>query len=192
MTDSKLIDIYNKTMGIWAIILVICSIIFNSIVFIVCLKSNELRSISTFKLLAVAAINDALQGFSWNLGDFTWLFFDFNLDVSSLFYCKFLATFMINTTCCFASWLLVSISLDRVLSLYIRSWSNKYFNGQRPFFLAAFILLVIMSIFGWPAIKSGYSYTNENGSEIIVCFEGAPGDTYLFDIITLVRNYYYF
>jgi hypothetical protein len=170
-------------MAIWGLILILCGLIFNSIVFFICLKSKELSSTSTFKFLAVAAINDALSCFPWNFDDFATILFKLRAPSRSVIYCELFDNFLVYTTCTYASWLLVSINFDRVLSLYIRDWSTKYFKAQWPYFFAALVLIVIVGVYGISAFKTGQTFRNENGTLITVCFEEAPGNTLIYDIV---------
>lgn len=187
MVEHDLIVILKKVMGIWGLLLIVFGVIFNAIVFIVCMKSRKLRKTSTFKFIAIAAINDALSCFPWNFGDFTNIFFDFHASRRSLVFCEFLANFLVFTTCSYASWLLVTISLDRVLSLNVHNWATKYFKGKRPLFFAAILLAFIMAIYSVSAFKTGYSYVDKNGTQKTVCFHDSTGSKRIYDIMCEVR-----
>lgn len=188
MTDPGLVTVLERVMGIWGLILVITGLVFNTIVFLICVKSKELRSSSTFKLLAIAAINDGLSCFPWNFDDFTRLFFDYYAAESTTFYCGLFTIFFIYTTCTYASWLLVTISLDRVLSLNIQNWSTKYFNGRKPIYFAGILLLVMIGTYVIGIFKTSHTYRNENGTVKTACFEEDFGNTLVYDKLSEVRK----
>lgn len=189
MVDQITLNVVNRILASWALILIICGIILNVLVCFVCLvKSKQLRSISTFKFLTIGAINDLLMCFPWNFDSFTNIYFDLKPHLLSLLYCQYLEIFLQYTTITYASWLLVSISLDRVLSLSIKKWSSQYFKGQRPFIFSALLLVFIVAIYSVSLFKVGYTFINENGTEIVVCYEDKDKSTLVYDLMNQVRS----
>lgn len=185
MVDNTILDIIEKIMSIWSLLLILCGFIFNLLVFVICVKSKKLRSTSTFKILAIGAINDMLMCFPWNFDDFADYFFDLQVYSRSLFYCEFIKNFLQYVT--ITSWLLVSISFDRVLALHIKTWSTHYFNGLKPVYFCSLILAIIVSVNFVAIFKTGYSYRNENGTEIVVCFVQSNSSTEIYDVMGEVK-----
>lgn len=156
--------------------MILCGIVLNALEFVVCIKNKTLLRKSTFKLLAIGAINDMLMCFTWNFDDFTQTFFNFSAYSKSLFYCRFMENFLQYITITFASWLLVSISLDRVLRLNIKKWSTHYFSGTRPYIYSFCLALLIISINLVSVLNTGNIF--QNGTQIeVLCFEDISGST---------------
>lgn len=181
MASQNLIDIFGKIFASYALLLIIAAIFLNPLVLFICLRSKKLRSTSTFKMLSICSINDLLSCLVWNQENFTGTFFDFKPMARSLFYCRFFSVFLQYVTLEYACWLLVSISLDRYLSLRLKKWSKQYFRGARPVIYSFVLLLIIIGINFNEILYDGYSYT-ENGTEIIVCYATAEYDYSWFDI----------
>lgn len=171
--DNTVASVFSKIFASYNLLLIISSITFNPMVLYVCLKSKKLRTTSTFKLLAFSSINDLLAGLAWNLECFSDTFFDLQIYYKSLFYCRVISVFLEFTTLDFTSWMLVSISLDRLLSISFKEWSKKYFDGVRPFIYSLGLLFLIAAINFNEVFVAGYSYT-VNGTEIIICFSNPP------------------
>jgi hypothetical protein len=169
-------DVLSKILGSWSLILIASGILFNILVFFFCLKSNSLRKTSTFKLLAIGAINDILCSLPWNQENFTNLFFDFQSPYRSLVYCKFFSVLMQYVTLEFASWMFVSISFDRCMSLPLKKWTKHYFDGLRPLAYSIVMATVIIAINFNEIFKSGYSYY-VNGTEQVVCYANSDDDS---------------
>lgn len=190
MVDNKiLINVLNQIMGVWGLCLILSSVVFNFLVCFVCLRSRQLRSTTTFKFLAIAAINDMLLCFPWDLDDFTSVFFEYPIYLRNLFYCNYIEIFLQYSTINFSSWLFVSISLDRVLSLSVKKWSSQYFTAHRPVVYVVMLALAIVSMHVVSIFGTGYSYRNENGTYVVVCFEDSHNSSAVFDFINLVKYY---
>lgn len=175
MTDANVISIVGKIMGSWSLLLIVFGVVLNILVFLVIMKSKKLRSFSTFQLLAVGAINDLITSLAWNQENFTDTFFNFKSYYRSLFYCEVISVFLEFSTLTFESWMLVSISLDRYLSLRVKKWTKEYFGGVRPVIWSLIMALIIIAINFRSIFNSGY-VLNINGTEKIVCFENPPDD----------------
>jgi hypothetical protein len=181
------IEILGKIFASYTLFLIVVAILFDPLVLYICLRSKELRKTSTFKLLAIGAINDLLSCLPWNQENFTNAFFNFQSASRSLFYCRYLSVFLQFVTLEFASWLLVSISLDRYLSLRVKKWSKHYFKGLRPVALAGLLLLIIVCLNIGGIFYTGYSYM-ENGTEIIVCYATSENNYYWYNTESQVLN----
>jgi hypothetical protein len=141
-------------------------------VLLICLKSRQLRSTSTFKILAINSINDILTCLPWNFESFV-LNFNFMPYYTSLFYCKWISIYLQVATFYIQSWLLLSVSVDRLLSLTINKWSRSIFINSRPYIFCICLVLFFLLFNLTSAILNGYSYTL-NGTEIVVCYLTRP------------------
>jgi hypothetical protein len=185
---AEFIEILNKILTCYNLLLIVASILLNPLVCLICLRSKELRKTSTFKLLAIGAINDIFVCFPWNQENFTNAFFDFQSPRRSLFYCRYISFFLGFATLEFQSWILVSISFDRYLSLRVKKWSKHYFKGLRPVALACLLLLFVVSLNIGGILYTGYSYI-ENGTEIIVCYATSENNFYWFILESQVNSF---
>lgn len=167
-------NVLAKISAVYNLFLMIAALILNPLVLFVCIKSNRLRSHSTFKLLAFNSVNDLLVCLAWNWECFTNTFFDLLEPWRSLFYCEWISTFIEFSTLEFTSWMLVSISLERLLSMSIKKWSKHYFAGVRPYVYSTILVIGILVLNFNEVFYSGYSIV-VNGTEEIFCFENPPG-----------------
>ena len=117
---SKIIEILGNILGYWALSLIFISIVLNTLVCFICLSSKQLRSVNTFKMLAISAISDLMQCLIWNYESFLFISYDFITPFNSLFFCKFFSMFIQLVSMAFSNWILVSISFDRVMSLCVK------------------------------------------------------------------------
>ena len=181
------VNVIAKMMGVYNLILILSAIILNPLVMFVCIKSEKLRSQSTFKLLAFNSVNDLLVCMAWNFECFTNTFFDFLPYFRSLFYCKWISVFVEFSTQCFTSWMLLSISLDRLLSISIRNWSKQHFAGYRPVIYSFVLAFAIAAVNFDEIFIAGYT-ESINGTEMIDCFSNPPGSYPWYHLMTKVNN----
>lgn len=171
--SGEIVETFTKIFSAYSLFLVICTLIFNPFIVYICLKSKKLRSNSTFKLLTVGAINDILVCLCWNQDCFSDGFFNTQLYYKNLFYCRTISVFVQFTAFQIESWLIVSVSLDRFLSLTIKKWSKNYFIGKRPYIYAILLVFFIIALNFNEVFLSGYS-VNINGTEEVICFTTPP------------------
>lgn len=156
------------------------AILLNPVVLLIILKSKRLRSTSTFKLLAVSAVNDILNIIGWNVDFFVYTIYDYLPSYRNLFFCRVIVTFLAYTTISIQSWILLSISVDRLLSMTVKKWSKFYFGGNRPYIFAVLLCVFIAAINFHENFTVGYSYFDtESQSESIVCY--VTNQIYSFD-----------
>jgi hypothetical protein len=171
---KNLIDILNKTMASYSLILIISGTILNPLIFYLCLRNKKLRQVSTFKLFAITSISDTLNLYIWNRDHFADTFFDHQLIWKNLFYCR-LSYFMQYVTFQYSSWIWVSISLDRYISISVRKWAKFYFVGARPVLFAVLLAVIIFAINSIVIFKNGYVAT-VNGTEMVFCRATSEND----------------
>ena len=164
MSIQTLIDVAAKFLAAYALVLIIAAIILNPLVCYVCLKSAKLRNTSTFKLLAFASINDLFSSLVWNEGDFAHTFFGVTWSKYSPFYCMWVSIFFQYTTLQIASWMMVIVSFDRLMTMSLGIWSRHCFNGAKPFIFSCIISLVIVGINFNEGFTTGYFYSNPANS----------------------------
>lgn len=189
----EIITVLAKILAVYNLILVIVSLLFNPIVFYVCLFTRTLRANSTFKLLAICSINDVLICLAWNQESFLSTFFDIETSYLNLFYCRFVSTFLQFVTIEFSSWMLVVISLNRFLSMTLANWTKRYFTGIRPLLLAAFLALIIMLINLNEIFLTGYEHTakNDNETELtVICYSNPPHTIPWYFIMSQILLYF--
>ena len=178
-TQKLIIDTVSKIFSVYAGIEIVASIILNSLVIVIILKSERLRTTSTFKILVVSAVNDMLVCFPWNIGLFMRNIIKYTPIFQSVFFCNWISIFLQFTTLSIESWLLLSISVDRLLSLKVKKWSKFYFNGYRPFIFAVLLCLTITGINLFEVFTIGYTYfDNKTQTEIFVCYTTNPYFSY--------------
>lgn len=185
------IDIFSKIIAIWSIILIIVGIALNPLVCYICLKSKQLRSKSTFKLLAIVSICDLISLFEWNLDHFTQGIFNHLESKNNVFYCRFVTMFLQYVTLEFSSWMWLSISLDRVMSLFIKEWTKNYFSGLFPLVYSTLLAMIIVAINFIDIFTLGYGFINANGTFIVVCGATSGYDFSLYNVMSKVYIHFF-
>jgi hypothetical protein len=173
MSNSIVIETFSKIFAVYNLILILASFILNPIVFYICIKSKKLRSINTFKILAFSSVNGMLTMIGWSQESFTNAFFSLYPYTRSLWYCRLVTIFLQFSTLEYQSWMLVSISLDRLLLLTVRRWSKFYFNGFKPIIYLSFLALFIAAINSNQLFYGG-NKIDVNGTSVIVCQQSEP------------------
>ena len=173
--NQKLIEIVSKLFATICLIEIISAFILNPLVLFICLKSKRLRSTSTFKLLAVNAINDILICYPWNQENFAITFFDYFTSNKSLIYCRLVTVFLQTVTLNIETWILLSISIDRLLTMVVKNWKKVYFSGYRPYIYSGVLCLLIAGINFHSVFTVGYSYyNNDTQKEMVLCYITNP------------------
>ena len=188
--ETIIIEIFSKLFASYNLLLMLVSIALNPLVFFICLKSKKLYSNNTFKLLAVASLNDIIACLPWNFEFFTNSFFGLQASSNSLVYCRFVSVFIQYSSFGFASWLLVAISLDWLLSIRVKKWQKEYFDSSRPFIFSVILALIVLLINFASNFTVGYSLTM-NDTEIFVCYSDEPDSFPWFTVISEVTYFYY-
>ena len=133
------LDVINKELGVFSVILAILGTAFNLLTFSVCMR-KRLRETPTFIFLAFMVINDTYSLYFYNLNSFATSFFKTLLQEISLEFCKFvnLSQFISNQSSAF---LLVTMCIERYLSIKITNWRKVYFNSKKATILSAAIVV---------------------------------------------------
>lgn len=168
--EKSIIDTISKVFACLCIVETIAGVLLNPLVLIICLKNKRLRSTSTFKILAVSAINDTLICFPWNLEVFLYSVFNYAPSYQSPFYCRWLSFFLQYTTLSIESWLLLSISIDRLLSMMVKKWTKFYFSGYRPYIFALSLSIFMAATNIFEIFKAGHSLFYYD-TEIFICYD---------------------
>lgn len=184
MSDSA-IEVLTKIFAIYNLLLIVVSIVFNPVVLFICARSKKLRSTSTFKLIAFSAVNDLLTSIVWNLESFTDTFFEMNLYFRSIIYCRWISVFFQYATSQLESWLLVTISVDRLFSLTFKNWSKHFFKAYRPIIFSFLLALIIICINLNEVFTIGFTY-RVNGTEIVACYQTRPNEIDFYNIMSKV------
>lgn len=196
MSNSIVIETFSKIFAILNLTLIVASFILNPIVLYICIKSKKLRTISTFKMLAFSSVNGMLTMIGWSQESFTNAFFSLYPYTRNLWYCRIITIFLQFSSLEFQSWMLVSISLDRLLWMTVRRWRKHYFNGFKPIVYSSFLAIFILAINSNQLFYGG-NKVDVNGTTVIVCNE-SPTDqsidwykitSQVFDVIKIIILY---
>jgi hypothetical protein len=184
MTSNKTIDIFTKVFSIYALLLTILGTAGNSLSCFICLRKS-LRTRATFKLLAFLTVSDIVALYQWNLKHFVATFFGhYDWDLVYLTLCR-LDQFLQTSSLQFSAWILVSIALDRLLSILILKWTKFYFRGSRPVVYAFTLLFIILLFNGTTLLTDGYVVI-VNGTQKVICDAQPVLDYTIFNIMSQV------
>ena len=177
--NQTVIDTVAKIFAYVCITETVTAILLNPLVLIICLKSKRLRSTSTFKILAVSAVNDMLVCLPWNQENFCNTILNYYLSYQVLFVCRWISVFLQYTTFNIQSWILLSISVDRLLSMVVKRWSKFHFSGYRPYIYSVSLCVFMAAVNFHEVFTSGYSYyDNDTQSEVVICYASDPSYNY--------------
>ena len=177
--NQAVIDTVSKIFAYICIIQTVSAFILNPLVLIICVKSKRLRLTSTFKILAVSAINDMLVCLAWNQEGFTTTIFNYVTSYENLFYCRWISVFLQYTTFNIQSWILLSISVDRLLSMVVKRWSKFHCSDYRPYIYSISLCVFMAAVNFHEVFTSGYSYyDNDTQSEVVICYASDPNYNY--------------
>ena len=189
---EKILDTITNILSYVTVIEIIAGVILNLMIVIICFKSQRLRSKSTFKILAVGAINDMFNCIPWNLNVFLVNIFNYFIFFESPFYCRWLSNFLQNTTLSIQSWILLSISVDRLLSMVVKKWSKFYFSRYKPYIFSGLMCFLIAGINFFQVFTTGYSiYDNETQTEFFLCYATDPSLGYDWYTLSIQVNHFY-
>nr|QVK45793.1 G protein-coupled receptor [Proales similis] len=139
-------DIELKVVGSYCLFLVIVGTLSNLIALYICLR-KRLRSVTTFIFFSFILLNDTLSLYGWCLDHFLDSFFHLQIEESSIWLCK-IFRFSQFVTLQWSSWLLVFLTLDRYLSITIKTWRSLYFRVNQAIMasiLLGFFIMVLNS-----------------------------------------------
>ena len=184
---SNVTDVFSKIFACYSLLLIICALILNPLIVFVILKSKKLRSTSTFKLLIFSSINDLLSLLEWNQEDFFSTMFDIEAASSNIYYCRIVSLFLQYSTLMYGSWMLVSVSLDRLLSMMIKKWRKHYFGGARPYIYSVVLALVIIGI-NFNEIFTGGYVLDYQDTKILICYMSDPNSFDWYHLMSQVTH----
>lgn len=189
MSNQELLNLFTKIFGSLNLVLIFASLFFNLLLLYTCLQSKKLRSSSTFKLIAFGSVNDILVCLAWNFEDFTDSFFSWQPYNLSLVYCRWISVLLQYSSISFTSWLLVSVSLDRLLSMIIKKWSAICFIGPRPVIYSAVLAFIILFVYSNTLFTIGVKFNQNDTYDQIICFISANEEIDWYQINSQVNAY---
>ncbi len=114
--DENVFKILQKSLGLYALILIIVGTVSSLMSLYICFK---LRKISTFVFLAFLSVSDIISLYYWNLTHFIDNWFDIDFLNSNFWLCKF-GSYYQFTSLQISAWILVSILVFYVCLFIIK------------------------------------------------------------------------
>ena len=71
--------------------------------------------------------------------------------------------------------------------MIFKKWTKIFFNGLKPLLFAIVLVLIIFAINFHLVFLGGYSYRDENGDEVVICYVGPPDGPDWYYIMSQVR-----
>ncbi len=186
-----MVDIFSFSIGIYALLLIFVGTIGNFLIFFTTFQINPKENNTTFIFLRFLAITDWITLFFFNLDSFTLPVYEIYLENISVVSCKWV-DFLQFASFQASAWLLVSLSLDRCLSVVFVNWHRLYFNKKRAYFVAAAVVIVdvlinihILFTFG----ESDIVFNDETNTTSVVsrCYNVEGDSNQLMNIWQLVK-----
>lgn len=106
MLINDLILVFSKIFALYSLILTTLGTFGNVLIIIVCMD-RKLRTINTFKFLAIISISDIISLYQWNLAHFTNEYIKVDFTLINVPLCR-IVTFLQYTSLQYSAWLLVS------------------------------------------------------------------------------------
>ncbi|RNA27475.1 neuromedin-U receptor 2-like, partial [Brachionus plicatilis] len=135
------------------------------------------------------AISDTLCLYEWNLNHFIVSFFQVDFAFKSLAWCR-LSLFLQYVCLQYSAWILVSIALDRLLSILVKKWQRFYFNDKKPIVYCITLALVLIAL-NCKVLESNGYINVVNGTELVVCYAQSDNDRSLFYLFGQIHLYLY-
>jgi hypothetical protein len=164
---SSIIVILNQINGIYSLIILILGAIGNFFCAAICLRPS-LRKVPTFNFYCVLLSCDAFALCVWNLDHYLLIFHETQLENHGIISCK-ISTFVQCFSLQYSAWLLVSMTVERYLSIIIPNWRNNLFNIKK----SISILLAIGFITFVLNLSFAINLTYEMANDTVECF-GEP------------------
>ena len=165
MLDKQALQIYYHIMGMYDVFLALFGTLGNILVFIIAFR---LRKTTTFVFLIYLAVADSITLYWWNLDDFRFIYFGSSAQEGSVYGCKILNYFQL-TSMESSAWLLISLSIDRFLSVWLKSWKTKHFKSKQAFIASTCIVsfYALINFHIW--FTYGYREYDQNGTYVDYC-----------------------
>ena len=160
-------SIIEKIFGVYFIILIILGTIGNCIGFCICVR-KRLQTITFFIFLSFIYIADTMALYLWCLNHFLEVFWNFRIEDLNVWTCRF-GFFIQQFSLHWSSWLLVALTLDRYLSVKIKTWWIVYFKSIQAV-LASCIIGMILIILNSHLLVLNGSLVSDHGEIKVDCY----------------------
>jgi hypothetical protein len=160
---------FYKALAVYSLFLVIFGTIGNLCTCFICMRKS-LRKTTCFVFLSFISIIDIFTLYTWNLSNFIVPFYGYFHENSNIIWCKlsvFLQFFSLQSS----AWLLVTMTVERYLSLVIKKWYSSYFNAKRAAIASCCVITLSFLFNGHLLIANGHFITVNNRT-ILKCYEG--------------------
>ena len=203
MTDETYSTFY-RIIGIYEILLIIFGTIGSILTFFVAIR---MRQTTTFVFILFLSITDALSLYWWNLDDFIAIYFDRWLQQTTLFGCKAINYFQFVSMQS-SAWLLVSatrnhlkplrtftrcvlhlkilMTIDRFLSVRLKSWKTTYFKPKQAFNTCVTVVCFFTLLHFNVWFTYGYREKDMNGTYVDYCHSSKTPTIEFMDLWNLV------
>ena len=174
-----------EILAYYSLFLVVAGTIGNFATFIVCYR---LRSTTTFVFLMVSSVVDAIALYFWNANHFTSVIVNTDLQNLNRLSCK-LGMFVQFTSLQSSAWLLVAMSLDRLMSVWISHWKLVYFKPTQAFMASIAVLVLFMLV----NLNVPFTFSHDitvNGTTKIQCFATSDPATYWMQTWEIVSYFF--
>lgn len=162
---SEVFDTLNRILGVYALIIAVLGILLNVFTFYIC---SRVKDNTTFVFLRFFAITSIFTLLWWNLYHFVYPFY--LIDIGSwLLSCK-IGNYVQYSSLQIAAWFLVLISVDGVLSVYLRHWKTIHFKVSRAYWTSG-ILVAVFLIFNINVLVLFGQEVDFNGTVIMFCYQ---------------------
>ncbi len=165
-------ELVLKFFGSYCLFLVIFGTIFNLLSFYICTR-RKLRCITTFVFLAAMFLNDTVCLYIWGLDHFIEAFFSSRIEERNIWICRF-SNFVQYVTFEWSSWLLVFLTLDRFISIHVKTWRSLYFKVNQALFCSLVIGTLLLVANSHLLILSGEKINGQ-----IICYISIKYDDWM-------------
>ena len=185
-----MVDVFSLAIGVYALLIILVGTIGNFLIFVTTLQVDRRENNTTFIFLRFLSISDWITLFFFNLDSFTLPVYGVYLENISIMSCKWV-DFLQFTSFQSSAWLLVSLSVDRCLSVIYVNWHRLYFNAERALYFASAVVITnvlinIQILFTFGAADLVYNNVTNTTSEVSRCFNIDTDPNQLMNIWQLV------
>ena len=138
----------------------------NPIVFYVAFrKRNDNPS---FLFMMFLSMSDFVSMYWWNLTHVIEAFWSFDLQNYDVYYCRFM-TFFQMVSLQASAWILVTISIERYISVVVVNWKNV-FNSRKAYLCASIVVITILTLNIHILFTYGHERLIENSTIRVECY----------------------
>nr|QVK45786.1 G protein-coupled receptor [Proales similis] len=178
---------WEKVLALYTLLLMVAGTLGNLVTFTIMMRKS-LRKYSCMRYLAVLSLADLVVLYQWNLNSFYKYYLTrppeyTDLEELSVFWCRWISYFAF-TSLQLSSWLLATVSIDRLMLLHSSWWKRHMTKPRTVNFIIATIIGTVFALNSHILVLNGFetNKTNEHNltQTVVECYRSREDKNYIF------------